>query len=36
LLVVAAHARLLAKDYAHRSRTLMRTRHPMSGFSAAC
>src|SRR5207248_10010243 len=34
--LTTTHARLLAKSYAHRKSTLTLTRHPKSGFSAAC
>ena len=34
--IVTAHAHLRRCSHAHRSRTLTRTRHPKSGFSAAC
>ena len=34
--LTTTHARLLATSYAHRKSTLTLTRHPKSGFSAAC
>ena len=34
--LVLCDPRLLGKSYAHRSPTLTLTRHPKSGFSAAC